>query len=420
MGSIRVEALGKSYKRYPRPAARLAEWFSFGRVLTHVPVWVLRDVSFEVGAGEALAIVGRNGAGKSTLVRLLNGTLRPSGGSIEVSGRVAALELGLRFHGDFTGRQNLTMAGQLQGLSSQQIDALLPDIAAFSELGEYLDQPLRTYSSGMRLRLAFSVATAVRPDVLLVDEALAVGDARFQQKCIGRIRRFLEEGSCLVFVSHDPVTVRSLCSWALLLEAGHKLREGPPAAVLDYYNALLARIDESRDIEQEEAFAGRAAATRSGEGQVRIEAIELRDADGPCRSFAVGAPLRIRIRGRAERPVAELTVGIAIRDRLGNDAFGTNSHHLDAEERGLAAGESFVAEFEVPANLGPDRYTVTAALHAGRVHLEGSYDWWDHAVAFEVVPGREPYFVGRAFLPTTLRFERISPEASPGTPTGPG
>lgn len=415
MGSIQVRGLGKFYKRYPRPSARLSEWLSLGRLQRHQPIWVLKEVSFEVRAGDALAIVGRNGAGKSTLLRLVNGTLRPSEGELEVSGRVAALELGLRFHGDFTGRQNLFMAGQLLGLSSDHITELLPEITAFSELADHLEQPLRTYSSGMRLRLAFSVATAVRPDVLLVDEALAVGDARFQQKCTARIRRFLEEGSCLVFVSHDPLTVRSLCNRAVLLEDGYKLREGSPAAVLDYYNALLARLDENSDIEQEEVLSG-PADTRSGEGQVVIESIELLGDDGPRRTFPVGSPLRIRVRGRAAQAVADLTVGVAIRDRLGNDVYGTNSYHLDDEVHPLGPGEVFDAEFRLPTNLGPDRYTVTAALHAGRVHLEGSYDWWDHAVAFEVVPGREPYFVGRAYLPATLRFEKRSAQTPPGSP----
>lgn len=413
MGHIRVRNLGKFYKHYQRPSARMVEWLSLGRARRHELAWVLRGVSFEVRPGDALAIVGRNGAGKSTLLRLLNGTLRRSEGDLEVDGRVAALELGLRFSGELTGRQNLFMAGHLLGLSSEQITELLPEVTAFSELADYLEQPIRTYSSGMRLRLAFSIATAVRPDVLLVDEALAVGDARFQQKCIARIRRFLDEGSCLVFVSHDPLTVRSLCSWAVLLEEGRKLREGSPAAVLDYYNALSARLDAEFDIEQEEKAVLGMTTTRSGDGQVVIESIELLGDDRPQRSFSVGSPLRIRVRGRAVQAVADLTIGIAIRDRLGNDVYGTNSYHLDDDVHPLEPGEIFDAEFRLLTNLGPDHYTVTAALHAGRIHLEGSYDWWDHAVAFEVVPGPEPYFVGRAYLPVTLRFEKKRPEDRP-------
>jgi len=403
MGQIRVRGLGKFYKRYARPSARLVEWASLGSLPQHEPIWVLRDVSFEVRAGDALAIIGRNGAGKSTLLRLVNGTLRPSSGQIDVEGRVAALELGLRFHDELTGRQNLFMSGQLQGLSSGHIAELLPAISEFSELADHLDQPIRTYSSGMRLRLGFSIATAVRPDVLLVDEALAVGDARFQQKCIARIKRFRDEGTCLVFVSHDPLTVQSLCSWALLLEEGRKLREGSPVSVFDYYNALLAGLDGETDIDQEGDLSGKAV-TRSGEGQVVIEEIDLLGAEGPQSTYTVGSPLRIRIRGRACERVADLTVGVAIRDRMGNHVYGTNSHHLDDEVHALSPDDTFEAEFRIPVNLGPDRYTVTAALHAGPVHLEGSYDWWDHAVAFEVVPGGEPHFMGRAYLPVAMTF----------------
>jgi len=416
MGAIRVDGLGKFYKRYPQPSARLVEWLSWGRVQRHEPVWVLRDVSFEVEPGDAVAIVGRNGAGKSTLLRLINQTLRPSTGVLGVDGRVAALELGLRFHDDFSGRQNLFMAGQLLGLRTAEIEARLGEIEAFSELDGALDQPLRTFSSGMRLRLAFSIATAVRPDVLLVDEALAVGDARFQQKCIARIRRFLAEGSCLIFVSHDPVPVRTLCSRALLLDEGRVLREGPPGAVLDYYNALLAKLDADYGIAQEEAQGAAPAATRSGEGQATVQEIELLDETGPCRTFRVGAALRIRVSGHARDTVPDLTIGIALRDRLGNDVFGTNSHHLDDEPRSLEAGDAFSAEFTVPANVGPGHYTVTVALHAGRIHLEGSYDWWDHAIAFQVVPGDEHYFVGHAYLPASLRFEkrRAAPDSEGG------
>lgn len=407
MGSVTLRGVGKYYKRYPTPSARILEWLSAGLRQTHETVWVLRDLGLELAPGDALAIVGRNGAGKSTLLRLINGTLRSSSGSIEVEGRVAALELGLRFHDELSGRQNLLMAAQLLGLSSAEIAGCLPEIVAFSELGNYLDEPLRTFSSGMRLRLAFSVATAVRPDVLLVDEALAVGDARFQQKCIMRIRRFLEEGTCLVFVSHDPVSVRSLCNRALLLEEGRKLREGSPGAVLDYYNALLARLDAEYEIEQSGDLQSGATTTRSGEGQAVVEEVELLGADGPCRSFRVGSPLRVRIRGLANQSVPDLTIGIAIRDRMGNDVFGTNSHHLDDLSRSLEPGETFESEFRLQANLGPGHYTVTIALHAGRVHLQGSYDWWDHAIAFRITPGEEPYFVGCAYLPSTLHFEKF-------------
>jgi lipopolysaccharide transport system ATP-binding protein len=410
MGSVRVRGLGKYYKHYSSSHGRLLEWLSLGSRRLHDQQWVLRDVDFAVGPGEALAVVGRNGAGKSTLLRLINGTLTASEGSVEVDGRMAALELGLRFNDDLSGLQNLYHSGQLLGLTRTQITQALPWIEAFSELRSHLGDLVRTYSSGMRLRLAFSIATAVRPDILLVDEALAVGDVRFQQRCLARIREFREQGTILILVSHDLNSIRSICSSAILLEEGVLLRRGDPGAVLDYYNALLARLDDEYDIEQHGVLGERAEA-RSGAGQVVIDTVELYAEKAASRTFRVASPVRIEVRGRAVESVVDFTVGVAIRDRLGSDVFGTNSHMLGQSES-LRAGEGFVAEFELPANLRPGEYTVTAALHAGRVHLEGSYDWWDHALAFQVLPGPEPHFEGVAYLPTMLRITKTSADPS--------
>ena len=202
MGDIVVSDLGKAYKSYPSQWSRLAEWINPSGKPRHRLHWVLKDINFHLRAGEAVGIVGANGAGKSTLLKLLTGTTRPTTGQISVNGRVAALlELGMGFHPDFTGRQNAMMGGQLLGLSVEEILRLMPSIEAFAEIGEYIDQPVRTYSSGMQMRLAFSVATARRPDVLIVDEALSVGDSYFQHKSFERIREFRRAGNTLMIVS---------------------------------------------------------------------------------------------------------------------------------------------------------------------------------------------------------------------------
>ena len=402
--ALRVEKLGKRFKHYGRPRDRVLEWLSGGRLVRHQAVWVLRGVSFEVARGEGVAIVGANGAGKSTLLRLIAGTTQPSEGRVEVAGRVAALELGLGFHPDFTGRQNAVAAGELLGLRAADVAALMPEIEAFAEIGSAIDDPVRTYSSGMQMRLAFAVATAVRPEILIVDEVLAVGDAYFQAKCIARIRRFREEGTTLLFVSHDPVAVRRLCDRALLLDRGLLIRQGPVGEVLDYYNALIARLTSDYEIRQGRALAGEGGTTRSGTREVETESVELLGVDGPQRSFPVGAPLRIRVRGTARRDVAQLTVGFAIRDRLGVEVYGINTHHLGAPALALAAGERFEAEFALPLSIGVGNYALTVALHVGANHVEGNYDWWDEVATFQVVPGGEPYFVGTAYLPTTVRF----------------
>jgi lipopolysaccharide transport system ATP-binding protein len=317
---------------------------------------------------------------------------------------MAALELGLGFHPDFTGRQNLFTSGALLGLGAAQIERLVPEIEDFAEIGPYLDDPVRTYSSGMQLRLAFSLATAVRPDVLLIDEALAVGDAYFQQKCMMRIRQFRKEGTTLLLVSHDPVAVKSLCDRAVLLDQGLLVREGPPDGVLDYYNAIIAKQHADYEIRQGEELGGGKVSTRSGDGRAVIERVELSDESGPTRAFRVGAAMRIEVHGRTEKPIEDLTVGISIRDRVGNEIFGTNTRHLGFERSAVGPCTAFRADFRLPLNLGIGHYTVTVALHAGVVHLEGNYDWWDQIRAFQVLPGNETPFVGSCHLPVAVRL----------------
>jgi len=407
--ALRVERLGKRYKHYARARHRLLEWLSAGRLVRHTAAWVLRGVSFEVARGEGVAIVGANGAGKSTLLHLIAGVTQPSEGRVEVAGRVAALELGLGFHPEFTGRQNAFAAGELLGLRAADVARLLPEIEAFAEIGAAIDDPVRTYSSGMQVRLAFAVATAVRPEILIVDEVLAVGDAYFQAKCMARIRRFRDEGTTLLFVSHDPTAVRRLCDRALLLDRGLLVRQGPAGEVLDYYNALIARLTSDYEIRQGRELAGEGGTTRSGSRDVQTAAVELLGSEGPQRAFPVGAPLRIRVSGAARRAVDALTVGFAIRDRLGVEVYGVNTHHLGAPALTLAAGEGFEAEFELPLAIGVGSYSLTIALHVGATHVEGNYDWWDEVTTFQVVPGSEPYFVGAAYLPTSVRFAGAKP-----------
>jgi lipopolysaccharide transport system ATP-binding protein len=414
MGSVRAERLGKRYKRYARGVDRLLEWASAGCRPRHRAHWVLRGVSFEVGPGESVGLVGANGAGKSTLLRLVRGAIRPSEGTVLRRGRLAALELGLGFHPEISGRRNLRIAGALLGLDAAELERRLPEIEDFAEIGAALDDPVRTYSAGMQLRLAFALATARRPDVLLIDEALAVGDAYFQQKCVARIRRYREQGTSLLFASHDATALRTLCERALLLDEGLLVREGSPSDVLEYYNAVLARRHADLEIRQGEALGAPGGSTRSGDGRARIEAVELADQSGPTRAFRVGARLSIAVRGRAVKPVEDLTVGISIRDRVGNEIFGTNTRHLGLEPTALPPDAPFRADFELPANLGVGHYTLTVALHAGIVHLEGSYDWWDRVLAFRVLPGPQPRFVGCCHLPVAARLAVAAPEAAGG------
>jgi len=236
MGNIRVLGLGKAYKQYSSRWSRLAELVDPRNKPRHQLRWVLKDINFTIQSGEAVGIMGINGAGKSTLLKMITGTTQPTEGSVTITGRVSALlELGMGFHTDFTGRQNAFMAGQLLGYSEEEIAGLMPEIEAFAEIGDYIDQPVRVYSSGMQVRLAFSVATAVRPDVLIVDEALSVGDAYFQAKCYRRINHFKKNGTTLLLVSHSPGDVVKHCERAILLKKGSVVVDGASRDVSNRY-----------------------------------------------------------------------------------------------------------------------------------------------------------------------------------------
>jgi lipopolysaccharide transport system ATP-binding protein len=365
---------------------------------------VLRGLDFEVAPGEAVGIIGRNGAGKSTLLKIITGTTQATEGEIETGGRVAALlELGMGFHPDFTGRQNVLIAGQLMGFCAVEIAAHMGEIEAFAEIGPYIDQPVRTYSSGMQVRLAFSVATAVRPDILIVDEALAVGDAYFQHKCFTRIRQFKADGTTLLFVSHDPGAVKTLCNRAILLEGGKIAKAGSPDDVLDYYNALLAKKG-GLPVAAAEPGKAETPGTRSGNKKAQILSVELLGSTPGAGMFRVGEAVTLRIRFIWHQALPELTLGVLFKDRLGNDIFGTNTFHL-----GLTLEETppsaRCVDFEIPElNLGVGSYSITIALHSAATHLAESYDWWDKALVFEVVPGNGPDFVGVCRLPFIPRI----------------
>jgi lipopolysaccharide transport system ATP-binding protein len=404
MGSLRVKNLSKAFRRYPKKSGRLLEWLGMGR--RHELKWILRDISFDVAPGEALGIIGINGAGKSTLLRLISGTSSPTAGEITVNGRIAALlELGMGFHPDFTGRQNVVLSAQLQGLDDASIAHHMAQIEQFAEIGDYIDQPVRAYSSGMQVRLAFSVATAVRPDILIVDEALAVGDTYFQHKSFDRIRRFREQGTTLLFVSHSPGTVKALCDRALLLDQGCLVQDGKPDMVLDFYNASIAARHADYEIRQLEEHRS----TRSGSGEARIDRVELSVAGQPTRAVLSGAPALIRIAGHCLRDIDNLTVGIAIRDQFGNDIFGTNTFHHDAS-RDRLAGDRFVLDYLFPAlQLGAGSYSITVALHSRDAHVTANFDWWDRALVFEVVPSG-PVSIGTCNFPVEViwRSEGVS------------
>jgi lipopolysaccharide transport system ATP-binding protein len=406
MGAIKVDKLGKAYKQYGNRWSRLAEWLTPGNKPRHKLKWVLQDISFELAPGDAVGIIGINGAGKSTLLKLITGTAQPTAGSVTISGNVAALlELGMGFHPDFTGRQNVFMAGQLLGLTVSEIDAFMPQIEAFAEIGDYIDQPVRVYSSGMQMRLAFSVATVRRPDVLIVDEALSVGDAYFQHKSFDRIREFRKQGTTLLIVSHDRAAMQSICDRAILLDGGRLARQGTPEEVMDYYNALIAEREGST-VEQVRTPEGRVQTT-SGNGRANVIGVTLENEEGRALEVLnVGVPATLRIRVKVNEALPRLVLGYMIKDRLGQQIFGTNTHFLDQPLTGLRAGETIDYRFRFPLNLGPGSYSVTTALTSNETHLADNYEWRDLAAIFTVMNMNRREFVGSSWLEPQVEIQR--------------
>ena len=405
MSQIIVRNLGKAYKRYPSKWSRLAEWaipFSKDR---HQLNWVLQDLNFVVNPGEAVGIIGVNGAGKSTLLKMISGTSQPTTGSVEMSGKVAALlELGIGFHPDFTGRQNAYMAGQLLGYSVEQITAMMPAIEEFAEIGEYIDQPVRFYSSGMQMRLAFSVATAERPDVLIVDEALSVGDTYFTHKCFDRIREFRKLGTTLLIVSHDKLAIQSICDRAILLNQGKVAIEGEPEMVMDYYNALLADR-ENQNVRQEVTQSGKVK-TISGNGKAVILDVALLNEQGNrIEVVQVAQEVTLVTKVRCNQAIDELVLGYMFKDRLGMPVYGTNTHHLNKPLQNLSAGSEIEFQFRFAANFGPGTYSLALSLHASDNHIANNYEWRDHALVFTVINSKE-HFEGVAWLPPTVQIKQ--------------
>lgn len=400
---IVVKNLGKKYKRYSNRWTRLIEWMTFGGYQNHSSTWILRNLNFELEKGDSLGIIGVNGAGKSTLLKLLTKTSSPTEGNVEINGRVAALlELGMGFHQDFSGRVNAMMTCQMMGYTHEEAQELIHKIREFSELGDYLEQPVRVYSTGMQVRLAFSAATVTRPEILIVDEALSVGDAYFQHKCISRIREYRDQGTTLLFVSHDPGAVKSLCRKAILLDGGSIVKEGVPDTVLDYYNSVIARKRSDEDIQQLEGEDGRVS-TRSGNGNARITSVDMTHGDGKtARTFLVGEKVVLHCQVTFNSNIQKPAVGILLRDRMGNDVYGTNTRFLGQKDIEVAAGESLEFAFSFPLNVGPGNYSVCVAVHGGDSHLEENCDWWDRCLALQIVAGNEPSFVGVASLPVTV------------------
>ena len=394
--AICVEGISKQYRIYRQPAGRLKEMMSRGRWKTHREFWALREISFEVERGTTFGIVGPNGSGKSTLLQIIAGTLQPTHGSVRHTGRIAALlELGAGFNTEFTGIENVFMNASLMGFSRSETEAMLPEIERFAEIGDFIYQPVKTYSSGMYVRLAFATAITAVPQILIVDEALAVGDAVFQHRCTRRIKEMQESGMTILFVSHDPGAIRALCSRAVLLHSGRVEAIGKPTDVLNRYQKLIMAREEAYEAgapaaEEDQSIAAadegvsRAAYVyRHGDGSAQILRAELLNAaHHPIELVESGEPvllrLRVRFNAAAEAPVC----GFLLRNRHGIHLYGTNTELQPADFGPVEPGQVVEVIFAFNCWLAPDTYSVTVAAHSS----DGvSFDWVDGALFFRVM-----------------------------------
>jgi lipopolysaccharide transport system ATP-binding protein len=398
---LEVKDLSKRFFEYKSEWHRIAKLFGVD-VKPKMVHNVLKNLSFVLRAGEAVGIVGANGAGKSTLLKIITGTLRASSGTVKVDGRISAiLELGMGFHPDLSGRQNVYHSAGIMGFSKEQIDGMIDEIEAFAEIGDYFDQPVRLYSSGMQMRVAFSVATAWRPELLIVDEALSVGDAYFQHKSFDRIREFQESGTTLLLVSHDASAIQAICDRAILLDGGVIIQDGEPEAVMDYYNALIAQ-KENFKIKQKRLDDGKVT-TISGSREATLSKIELLDIHGEKVEFVgTGDKVRLRVVVDVRKDIPNLVVGYKIRDRLGQEIFGTNSYYHNRVVESGQKGEQYIYQFDFEANLGVGSYSISIAAHANESHVVANYEWRDKAIIFNVVNISKPNYVGVSWLPTEI------------------
>jgi len=437
---VHVESVSKRYEIYETPRDRMKQ-FVLPRLQRAAGLrareyfrefWALRDVGFDVRRGEAVGILGRNGSGKSTLLQIVTGTLAPTEGSVAVKGRVAALlELGSGFNPDFTGRENVYLNASLLGFSHAEIDRKFDAIAAFADIGDHLDQPVKTYSSGMLVRLAFAVQVQVEPDILIVDEALAVGDALFQKRCFQRIEKLVSDGMSLLFVSHDQESIRTLTNRCLLLSNGRQLDWGTSSNVVlhyrrllhdeeaAYFSSLTEKLKSELESEEPADNGGEIAVASSmagsdrlafGDGGVRIVGVTTCAADGSeSKVFYPGERLCIKVVCESQITSSKLSVGVRIRNKEGVKIYSWGTLNQDmvrlaegsaAEkfwERTIQAGERFEITLECDCNLGVNLYEVQASVSyedTPDYMAQRMLHWVDEAAFFQVLMRKEEYFFG--------------------------
>lgn len=402
MHAIRFENVSKSYPIYETPRDRLKELVTFNRLEFHKNFWALHDVSFEVGRGETFCVIGENGSGKSTLLQLVAGILHPSSGNISVNGRVSALlELGAGFNPEFTGRDNVYLNGSILGLTTREIDARYKNIEEFAEIGDFINRPVKTYSTGMVVRLAFAVAINVDPDILLVDEALAVGDLYFRQRCMRKVHELRARGITILFVSHAIADVKALGDRALWLERGRVVELGETDRVASKYLAAMVEKDSAylahgkpsapalpREPSQAPEFVEHIPNVdhRYGDGRAEVLGIAVLDPAGtPLELLEPSSHIVLRISVRAKAAIAQPNVGFMLRNHLGIDFAGTNTAREGQMLPPMAPGDIHTVDFhlELP-EIYPGSFSFSPAIADGPPDAYRMCDWIDNAITLQM------------------------------------
>jgi ABC-type polysaccharide/polyol phosphate transport system ATPase subunit len=417
VNAVEFQGVSKSYAIYDAPGDRLKELLSLNRLKRHQDFWALHDVSFEVKRGETFCIVGENGSGKSTLLQMVAGILHATSGTVGVYGRVSALlELGAGFNPEFSGRDNVYLNGSILGLTTRQIDQRYQDIAAFAEIGDFIDQPVKTYSSGMVVRLAFAVAINVDPEILLVDEALAVGDIYFRQRCMRKVHELRQRGITILFVSHAVSDVKAIGDRVLWLDHGRTIDCGEPDRVVSKYLAAMTEKDSTYLLLKSAADpqprrGGPVQAPeivetipnidhRFGDGRAAIIGIAVLDEQGRALPILEpGTRILVRISVRATADVALPIVGFMLRNQLGMDFSGTNTAREGYELAPLQPGDVTTVDFylDLP-ELYPASFSFSPAIADGTLMGYQMCDWIDNAITLQM--GRsEAQIYGYLHLP---------------------
>jgi len=398
---LHVQNVSKVYRLYRRPLDRLTEILPFLPHQAPSEFWALRDVNLTVERGEVLGIVGPNGSGKSTLLQIICGILEPTRGRVLARGRIAALlELGAGFNPEFSGRENVFLNGEILGMSRPEMERVFPEIEKFAEIGAFMNRPVKEYSSGMYVRLAFSTAIHVEPEILVVDEALAVGDAIFANRCIKKFEELKQRKVTVLFVSHDLSLVKQLSDRAILLLNGRMAAEGAPRDVINRYIGLVLEKQEPKDKKD----ARLRSSFRHGDGTSEILGVRVLNARGEdTTAIAGGERVTVRVRSRFHQSKSDPMVGILIRTRIGMDVYGTNTRLEQVALGDFQPGDELEVDFGMECWLTPQQYTLTVATQ----NTDGSsHDWLDDAVAFEVVDTRTAAGVANLRAQVTWRVSR--------------